>query len=523
MKYETLTVEYPVGRRITEIRERKGISISRLAKMAGISKSTLWEIENGKISPTISTLWSIANALGVTFGELVTYDIVVKDEGSEVRLIERGGNMEVYLMKLNSNAIRYSRAHSNSPMEVVHVIKGAMIVGTRENPRFVWEGRTAKFYGGVDHVYMAVGGEAEAVVTMKYFSREGGAKIEYVNTREVKIERYRDLLDDKVVSNNEVLATAISAINSRSARDIPNNGLLLFDVLSAELKTLLGTLTLPKIVIDSSSSLSKPGESSITSLGKDIETLRRHVYEPLHPGYAEQAVYVAYELERRNIRDVISVGCGPAYHEIMLREIITDLNITCVENSQFFKKSSPFNVINEVPNGTNAIISFGIYHHIGDLLELASSKLRRGGTLIVSDGFIADYVSEGERRRNVVKHHLGYLLDIPLTRFRNELLSAYNARNLNTALGVLSRVYIDAFETIRDKVVIDKVEDAFLNLYYLELTSLLLGVAGIDGKETSVSKFVAEATILGLKPETIYRVYPTGRDSGTYVIVFVRV
>ncbi|BAB67183.1 helix-turn-helix domain-containing protein [Sulfurisphaera tokodaii] len=514
-------MEYPIGKRITEIREKKGISVTQLAKMAGISKSTLWEIENGKISPNISTLWSIANALGVTFGELITYDIVVKDEGSEVRLIERNNNIEVYLMKLNGGSVRYSKAHSNSPVELVHVIKGAMIVGPFESPEFVWEGKTVKFYGGVDHVYAAVGGEAEAIVTMKYFSEKSITKIEYRNIKEIKIEKYRDLLESKAVNNN-VLATAISTINDHDASHLQNDDLLLFDVLSAELKTLSGTLTVPKVVFNSLNSLGLAERSSVTNFEKNIDVVRYYIYEPLHPGYAEQAVFVAYELERRNIKDVISIGCGPAYHEAMLKEIIPDLSITCIENSQFFKKLSPFKVLDEVPNGVNAIISFGSSHHIEGFLRLVANKLKKGGTLIVSDEFVADYSSERERKRNVIRHHLGYLLDIPLAEFREELLSAFNAKNIDISLGILSRIYIKIFKNIKDKITIDRVEDAFLNFYYLELTSLLLGVAYIEEKKVSLNKFIAESSMLGLKLDSVYKVYPTGKDSGTYVVAFTR-
>ena len=515
-------MEYPIGKRITELREKKGISVTQLAKMAGISKSTLWEIENGKISPTISTLWSIANALGVTFGELVTYDIVVKDEGSEVRLIERNNNIEVYLMKLNSGSVRYSKAHNNSPVELVHVIRGAMIVGPLENPEFVWEGKTAKFYGGTDHVYASVGGEAEAIVSMKYFSEEKITRIEYRNTREIRTERHRDLLDSKAI-NNEILATAVSAINDLDASRLPSSNLLLFDILSAELKTLSGTLTVPKVVFNSLNSLGSAERSSITSFEKNIDVIRYYIYEPLHPGYAEQAVYVAYELERRNIKDVISIGCGPAYHEAMLKEIIPDLNITCVENSQFFKKFSPFKVVDKVPNDVDAIISFCPSRNIEGFLRLVANKLKKGGTLIVSDEFVADYSSERERKRNVIRHHMGYLLDIPLAEYREDLLSAFNAKNIAVSLGILSRLYIKIFEKIKDKVAIDKVEDAFLNFYYLELTSLLLGVAYIEEKKTSLNKFIAESSMLGLKLDSVYSVYPTGKGSGTYVMTFTRV
>src|SRR5687768_13584401 len=60
-----------VAENIRTLRERKGISLSELASSAGIGKSTLSMLESGKANPNIETLWAIAAAMGVTFGELI--------------------------------------------------------------------------------------------------------------------------------------------------------------------------------------------------------------------------------------------------------------------------------------------------------------------------------------------------------------------------------------------------------------------------------------------------------------------
>ncbi|CCC82414.1 XRE family transcriptional regulator [Thermoproteus tenax] len=499
-------MEYKLGSRLSELRKRRGLSLSQLARLAGISKSTLWEIENDRISPSVNTLWAIANALGVPFGELVTYDIVVKDEGVEVRLIERVENKEVYLMKLRSHVIKRSEPHRNSPIEIVQVIKGAMIVGSRDNLSLVGEGDFAKFYGGREHLYMAVGGDAEAVVTLIYGSKDESPTIHYKNIRKVNIPRYRDLIDENV--ENNFLKILINAVNRlRTIEGL--EGSLTADVLNAEILTLGGKLTIPKAVREGARKLSQNARSS------------ERLYELLRPGYAEQVIYVAYELERRGIRDVLSLGCGPAYRERMLKEIL-NLGITCVEAPK--KATSTFPTLDELPEEAGAVVSFGSSHYI-DVLEL-TSRLSRGGVLIVADEFIDHFASEKARKLNVVKHHLVYLLDIPLEAFREELLSAYNAAaegKLRTALNILSRVYVDISEGIKGEGGTDE-EKAFSNFYRLELTSLLLGV--IEERKTSVVKFVSEAAGRGLRLESHYKVYSTGEGKfggGAHVLAFRRV
>jgi transcriptional regulator with XRE-family HTH domain len=95
-------IEVAIGKRIADLREKRGLTLSQLAKLVGMSKSALWAIEQGKVSSTISTLWKIANALGVTFGELVEPSLSVAENGVEVRLIERRDGKEVYIMRLGA-------------------------------------------------------------------------------------------------------------------------------------------------------------------------------------------------------------------------------------------------------------------------------------------------------------------------------------------------------------------------------------------------------------------------------------
>lgn len=53
-----------------ETRTSKGFTLMELAKKSGIGKSTLNNIENGKVSPTLFQLEMIAIALGVKITDL---------------------------------------------------------------------------------------------------------------------------------------------------------------------------------------------------------------------------------------------------------------------------------------------------------------------------------------------------------------------------------------------------------------------------------------------------------------------
>lgn len=64
-----------VGARIAEIRNSKGISLSKLSRESGVSKGYLSELENGiKENPNIEILDKIAKALDISVSDLFEQD-----------------------------------------------------------------------------------------------------------------------------------------------------------------------------------------------------------------------------------------------------------------------------------------------------------------------------------------------------------------------------------------------------------------------------------------------------------------
>jgi transcriptional regulator with XRE-family HTH domain len=60
-----------LGENLKEIRVSKNITQSELAEKLGADKSFVSNIENGKTNPTLSTITSLAKALGVSANELL--------------------------------------------------------------------------------------------------------------------------------------------------------------------------------------------------------------------------------------------------------------------------------------------------------------------------------------------------------------------------------------------------------------------------------------------------------------------
>jgi len=68
--------EYPFSKNLKKLRQAKGLSQDRLAKLTDVTNNTIIKIEQGEnINPTLATLKKITKALGVSLDELTGYQL----------------------------------------------------------------------------------------------------------------------------------------------------------------------------------------------------------------------------------------------------------------------------------------------------------------------------------------------------------------------------------------------------------------------------------------------------------------
>jgi transcriptional regulator with XRE-family HTH domain len=60
-----------IGQRIVDLRDKKGWSQSDLARACNKDRQAIEIIENGKVNPTIFSLFEIAKALEISLSELL--------------------------------------------------------------------------------------------------------------------------------------------------------------------------------------------------------------------------------------------------------------------------------------------------------------------------------------------------------------------------------------------------------------------------------------------------------------------
>lgn len=186
------TLEEPVrtiARNLRRLRENAGVSLSTLAKAAGVGKGTLSSLEAGAGNPTIETLWALAKALDVPFGELLApvrspaVSVVRAGEGIEVTgsagrlwLLDRVASdlFELFDMTFPAGQRHESGAHRAGVYEHILVISGRLITGPCDNPVELNAGDFVSFAADAPHLYSAPDGPARAVLVMNYPGRHRG-------------------------------------------------------------------------------------------------------------------------------------------------------------------------------------------------------------------------------------------------------------------------------------------------------------------------------------------------------------
>jgi len=62
-----------VGKRVIELRTKKGLNQSDLARACGKDRQAIEKIENGKVNSTTYTLYTLSKAIGVDLYEILKF------------------------------------------------------------------------------------------------------------------------------------------------------------------------------------------------------------------------------------------------------------------------------------------------------------------------------------------------------------------------------------------------------------------------------------------------------------------
>lgn len=166
-----------LGRNIRQLRERRGLSQSQLAKLAGIPRATWTHLESGAANPTLAVLIKAANALQVRLEELLSRgnsdvqlvsvaSLPVRTRGAvSIRKLLPGtiAGLDIERMTFPHGARLTGVPHTEGTREYLTCERGLLELAVAGETYRVTPGDVVVFRGDQKHHYANIGpGEAIA-------------------------------------------------------------------------------------------------------------------------------------------------------------------------------------------------------------------------------------------------------------------------------------------------------------------------------------------------------------------------
>lgn len=161
-----------VGPRVAALRTERGLSLSELARRAGVGKATLSGLEAGTRNPTLETLQAVTSALGLPLTALVGPG-PVRGSAAEMELLrvfdDGPVTYELYRMSLPAGTTQSSAAHHAGVTEHVTVFAGVLDAGPVHAPLRAGPGEHVEWAADVPHAYAATAdADVHASLVIRY-------------------------------------------------------------------------------------------------------------------------------------------------------------------------------------------------------------------------------------------------------------------------------------------------------------------------------------------------------------------
>jgi transcriptional regulator with XRE-family HTH domain len=170
----TPPIEESIGRvlcsRVRELRKKRGWTLEQMSAACGVSRSMLSEIERQRANPTLAVAYRIAQAFGISLGELVempsvahSIDVIRADDRTYHFRADRScsirtlsplnleKSVEFYEIVLRPGAILKSAPHFEGARELLTVQRGGVRVASADDTAEIRTGDSAHYRADVPH------------------------------------------------------------------------------------------------------------------------------------------------------------------------------------------------------------------------------------------------------------------------------------------------------------------------------------------------------------------------------------
>lgn len=159
-----------IARNLKAYREDKKMSLEKVAELTGVSKTMIGQIERGESSPTITTIWKIANGLKIPFSSLINQpqpetkvifkkEIQTLSEDNGKYLVypyfpyEEDRRFEVYGVEIEKGGFLASDAHREGTEELLTIFQGELTVRVNHEEYTIGNGDSIRFKADRPHTY----------------------------------------------------------------------------------------------------------------------------------------------------------------------------------------------------------------------------------------------------------------------------------------------------------------------------------------------------------------------------------
>lgn len=159
-----------IAKNLKALREGKKLSLEKVADLTGVSKTMIGQIERGESSPTITTIWKIANGLKISFSALINNPqpdtkVILK---SEVQVLSEDNGkyrvypyfsfqedrrFEVYSIEIEKGGFLSADSHGEGTEEFLTVFDGELTVNVNNIEYTVSSGDSIRFKADRPHSY----------------------------------------------------------------------------------------------------------------------------------------------------------------------------------------------------------------------------------------------------------------------------------------------------------------------------------------------------------------------------------
>lgn len=169
-----MDIQKITAKNIKTVREQKKITLDAAAKLTGVSRSMLAQIEKGDVNPTISVIWKIANGYKVSFTSLVEdseQPAMLIRRNDTVPLSENAGkylnypafpfsddrHFETYMIEIELGGYLNAQPHIMGAEEYITVFDGTIRIQAGEESFVLTSGDSLMFKGDKEHTYENIG------------------------------------------------------------------------------------------------------------------------------------------------------------------------------------------------------------------------------------------------------------------------------------------------------------------------------------------------------------------------------